>query len=95
MSPKKRKADDEQESTKAHSTKKINTEPKNAVKMRPPATDRPVRVYCDGIWDLFHFGYTSGVMSLRIVLTSIYRHARALEQAKKVFPNTTLIVGGT
>lgn len=40
------------------------------------ADRKSVRVYCDGIFDMFHFG-----------------HAKAFEQAKKLFPNTFLVVG--
>ncbi|XP_062849833.1 choline-phosphate cytidylyltransferase A [Trichomycterus rosablanca] len=63
---------DELESLEELPYKRVTME--EARRGTPP--DRPVRVYADGIFDMFHSG-----------------HARALMQAKNLFPNTHLIVG--
>jgi choline-phosphate cytidylyltransferase len=70
----------------------------------PPPTGRPVRVYADGVFDLFHVGYVYLFKTAAIFCRNgldahcwwfFDRHMRQLEQAKKAFPDVYLIVGVT
>lgn len=64
-------------------------------KTNPPPADRPVRVYADGVFDLFHLGYVMRNLWAQVQSLTHDRHMRQLEQAKKAFPDVYLLVGVT
>jgi choline-phosphate cytidylyltransferase len=64
-------------------------------KTNPPPVGRPVRVYADGVFDLFHLGYVLAGKMNESYANGRDSHMRQLQQAKTAFPNTYLIVGVT